>query len=276
MLFINKNFSDINPLFYKISMYKGILTRHFKDLFGKEKFAKEKSVNKLPIIISEYSPTLIIKGKGIDPSTQINKAVNIKLASNKITGIIIHPGEVFSFWKLIGQVNKRKGYKEGRVIRNNKLIKGTGGGLCNLANTINNLILLSPLEITEFHKHSDALASDIGHRVPLANGTSVSYNYIDYRFKNNTNQDVQIVLCCDEEKLYGELRSENDFPYRYKLVEENHHFSKENEKMYRISKIYKVTIDKKDNFIIDKELIWDNHSLVMFDYDLIPKELIKT
>lgn len=276
MIFLNKNFSDINPLFYKISMYKGILTRYVKDFFSKEKFAKVKSTNKLPITISEYNSTLIKKGKGIDPLTQINKAVNIKLASSKITGIIIHPREVFSFWKLIGQVNKRKGYKEGRVIRNNKLIKGTGGGLCNLANTINNLILLSPLEITEFHKHSDALASDIEHRVPLANGTSVSYNYIDYRFKNNTSQDVQIILWCDEEKLYGELRSENNFPYRYKLVEENHHFSEENDKMYRISKIYRVKIDKKDNSIIDKELIWDNHSLVMFDYDLIPKELIKS
>lgn len=206
----------------------------------------------------------------------MNKAVNIKLASSKITGIIIHPGEVFSFWKLIGNVNKRQGYKEGRVIRNNRLIKGTGGGLCNLANTINNLILHSPLEIVEFHKHSDALASDIGHRVPLANGTSVSYNYIDYRFKNNTNQDVQIILWCDEEKLYGELRSENEFPYRYELIEENHHFSKKDEKMYRISQIYRNTIDKKDNSIVDKELIWDNHSLVMFDYDLIPKELIKS
>ena len=275
MLFINKNFSDINPLFYKISMYKGILFRNLKDLFSKEKFAKEKKENKLPFTVSEYNSTLIKKGKGIDPTTQINKAVNIKLASSKITGIIIHPGEVFSFWRLIGKVNKRNGYKEGRVIRNNRLIKGTGGGLCNLANTINNLILLSPLEIIEFHKHSDALASDIGHRVPLANGTSVSYNYIDYRFKNNTNQDVQILLWCDEEKLYGELRSENEFPYKYELIEENHHFSRENEKMYRISQIYRNTIDKKDNSIIDKELIWDNHSLVMFDHDLIPKELIK-
>ena len=276
MLFKNKNFSDINPLFYKISMYKGIIIRYLKDLFSKEKFAKEKSTNKLPVIISEYNSTLIKKGKGIDPSTQINKAINIKLASSKITGIIIHPGEVFSFWNLVGQVNKRKGYKEGRVIRNNNLVKGTGGGLCNLANTINNLILLSPLEITEFHKHSDALASDIGHRIPLANGTSVSYNYIDYRFKNNTNQDVQVILWCDEEKLYGELRSEKDFPYKYKLVEENHHFIEENEKMYRNSKIYRVTIDKRNDSTINKELIWDNHSLVMFDYDLIPKELIKS
>ncbi len=271
----NKNFCDINPFFYAISTYKGILIRNMKDFLGKEKFAKLKQDKKLSNVVYKYNSIIIKKGKDIDPTTQKNKAVNIRLASSKITGIIIRPGEMFSFWRTVGTVNKRKGYKEGRVLRRDKLITGTGGGLCNLANTINNLILHSPLQIVEFHKHSDALASDIGHRVPMANGTSVSYNYIDYRFKNNTNQNVQILLWCDDEKLYGELRSEQEFPYIYELIEENHHFEKENDKYYRISKIYRNIIQKETGNIRNKELIWDNHSLVMFDYHLIPKEQIK-
>lgn len=271
----NKNFCDINPLFFAISTQKGIFQRNLKDLISDTKFAKVKEKEKLDKLISSYSSNLIKKGKGVDPVLQENKAVNIRLASNKINGIIIKPGEVFSFWRTIGKVNKRTGYKEGRVIKDNKLIPGTGGGLCNLANTINNLVLNSPLEIVEFHKHSDALAPDNGKRIPLANGTSVSYNYIDYRFKNNTDQNVQLLLWCDDEKLYGELRSEKENPFKYELVEENHHFEKEGDKYYRISQIYRNTIEKKSGDIIEKELIWDNHSMVMFDYDLIPKELIK-
>ena len=271
----NKNFCDINPLFFAISTQKGIFQRNLKDLISDTKFAKVKEKEKLDKLISSYSSNLIKKGKGVDPVLQENKAVNIRLASSKINGIIIKPGEVFSFWRTIGKVNKRTGYKEGRVIKDNKLIPGTGGGLCNLANTINNLVLNSPLEIVEFHKHSDALAPDNGKRIPLANGTSVSYNYIDYRFKNNTDQNVQLLLWCDDEKLYGELRSEKENPFKYELVEENHHFEKEGDKYYRISQIYRNTIEKKSGDIIEKELIWDNHSMVMFDYDLIPKELIK-
>ena len=271
----NKNFCDINPLFFAISTQKGIFQRNLKDLISDTKFAKVKEKEKLDKLISSYSSNLIKKGKGVDPVLQENKAVNIRLASSKINGIIIKPGEVFSFWRTIGKVNKRTGYKEGRVIKDNKLIPGTGGGLCNLANTINNLVLNSPLEIVEFHKHSDALAPDNGKRIPLANGTSVSYNYIDYRFKNNTDQNVQLLLWCDDEKLYGELRSEKEIPFKYELVEENHHFEKEGDKYYRISQIYRNTIEKKTGDIIEKELIWDNHSMVMFDYDLIPKELIK-
>lgn len=271
----NKNFCDINPLFFAISTQKGIVQRNLNDLISDTKFAKFKEKEKLDKLISSYSSNLIKKGKGVDPVLQENKAVNIRLASSKINGIIIKPGEVFSFWRTIGKVNKRTGYKEGRVIKDNKLIPGTGGGLCNLANTINNLVLNSPLEIVEFHKHSDALAPDNGKRIPLANGTSVSYNYIDYRFKNNTDQNVQLLLWCDDEKLYGELRSEKEIPFKYELVEENHHFEKEGDKYYRISQIYRNTIEKKSGDIIEKELIWDNHSMVMFDYDLIPKDLIK-
>lgn len=271
----NKNFCDINPLFFAISTQKGIIQRNIKDFISNTKFAKTKKKEKLDNIISSYSSNLIKKGKGVDPVLQENKAVNIRLASSKINEIIIQPGEVFSFWRTIGKVNKRTGYKEGRVIKDNKLIPGTGGGLCNLANTINNLILNSPLEIVEFHKHSDALAPDNGKRIPLANGTSVSYNYIDYRFKNNTSQNVQLLLWCDDEKLYGELRSENEIPWKYEIIEENHHFEKEGDKYYRISQIYRNTIERETGNIIKKELIWDNHSMVMFDYDLIPKELIK-
>ena len=271
----NKNFCDMNPLFWTISTYKGIVIRKIKDFFSKEKFSKTKQSHKLANLVYEYNTILIKKGDGIDPRTQENKAINIKLASNKITGIIIKPGEIFSFWRTVGTVNRRKGYKQGRVIKQDKLVSGTGGGLCNLANTINNLILHSPLQIIEFHKHSDALASDIGHRVPMANGTSVSYNYIDYRFKNNTNQNVQIILWCDEEKLYGELRSEEEFPCTYDLFEEDHHFERDNDNYYRVSKIYRNTIERATGEIINKELIWDNHSLVMFDYNLIPKEELK-
>jgi len=276
MLFTKRrNFCDINPFFYVISKQKEIMKRHIKDFFSKEKIAKSIKKEKLPCVVSEYNSNIIKRGKGIDITHQENKKVNIEKASEKINGIVIHPGEVFSFWRTVGKTTKRRGYKEGRIISNSRLKAGIGGGLCNLGNTINLLILHSPLEIVELHKHSDALAPDEGKRVPFGAGTSVSYNYIDYRFKNNTNQDVQVFVWCEDGKLYGELRSEREFPYTYQLIEEDHHFQKEGDKYYRVSKIYRQVIEKTTGNIIEKELIWDNHSLVMFDYDLIPKDLLR-
>ncbi len=270
----DKLFCDINPTCYAISEQKEICRRHIKNLLSKEKFASVHIGNKLPNIVSAQSSHLIKRGKGIDERLQLNKAVNIRLACKKLNGLIIRPGEVFSFWKVVGKTSKRRGYKDGRVIVGGKLLPGIGGGLCNLSNTLHRLILHSPLEVTEFHSHSDALAPDEGKRVPFSSGTSVSYNYVDYRFRNNTDQNVQLLLWCDKDYLYGELRSEKEFPQSFELEEEGHFFRKEGDKYYRVSKIYKRVTDKKTGEIVERQLVLDNHSEVMYDYDLIPKELI--
>lgn len=268
-------FCDINPTCYAISVKKEICKRHIKDFFSSEKIAKTKSDERLSNVVSSHSSNLIKRGKGIDLTHQLNKAINIEIACKQMNGMIIHPGEVFSFWQTVGKTTKKRGFKEGRVIEKNRLKAGIGGGLCNLANTIHLLVLHSPLEVTEFHKHSDALGPDEGKRVPFSAGTSVSYNNVDYRFKNNTDQDVQLLVWCEDEKLYGELRSVDEFPWSYRLVEEDHHFCKEGEKYYRVSKIYREIRNRVDEKLIGKELVLDNHSEVMFDYNLIPKEQIR-
>ena len=155
----------------------------------------------------------------------------------------------------------------------NHLLPGIGGGLCNLANTIHRVVLLSPLTVTEFHKHSDALAPDEGARVPFSSGTSVFYNNGDYRFKNETDQTFQLLLWCDADNLYAALRCEHQLPYTYRIVEEGHYFQQEGDKYYRASKIYKETLD--GDTVVAKELVLDNHSEVMYDYGLIPKEQIR-
>ncbi|GGE38080.1 VanW family protein [Streptococcus himalayensis] len=277
MVFWNKDvlFCELNPTCYAISMQKEIVKRHLQDFKRKPNFAKQHQEEILPCLVSSHSSHLIKKGPGIDLELQYNKAINIDLAAKRMHKLIIQPGEIFSFWKLVGKLSRRKGYLDGRVIQNDKVEAGLGGGLCNLANTIHCLIVHSPMQITEFHTHSDALAPDEGKRIPFANGTSVAYNHVDYRFKNSTNQPVQLLVWCEDEILYGELRSQSEFPTRYELLEEDHHFKKEGDKYYRNSKIYRQTIDKQSNQVLEKSLILDNHSEVMFDYDLIPKNQIR-
>lgn len=269
-----KLFCEINPTCYAISLRKEICKRHIKDFFSSVKFARTISENELPNIVKGHSSILIRKLNGVDLKLQENKVTNIMLACNKVNGIVIHPGETFSYWKTVGSVTKKKGYKEGLMITKQGLTKGYGGGLCQMANMIHWLVLNSPLEVTELHHHTDALFPDERRRVPFGTGTSVAYNNVDYRFKNNTDQDVQILVWCENGELCGELRSKREFPCRYRLIEENHHFRKEGEKYYRISQVYREVIDRLTNEVLYRELILDNHSAVMYDYDLIPKDQI--
>lgn len=270
-----KLFCEISPFCYKISLLKENYKRNLKDLFSKYNFCKDYSKKELPYIVKSHSSVLVRKLYGVDIKLQKNKVTNIELACKKVNYIIVHPGEIFSFWKVIGKPTYKKGYKDGLVISKGGFISGVGGGLCQMANMIHYLILNSPLEVLELHHHSDALFPDERRRVPFGTGTSILYNHVDYRFKNTTDFDIQFLVWCENGELCGELRSNVEFPYRYKLVEENHHFKKENDKYYRISQVYRITIDKKSNKQIKKELILNNHSLVMYDYNLIPKEQIR-
>lgn len=268
-------FCDISPLCYKISGKKEIIKRHFQNIKEKENYFGAKSFEPLKACVYECCSDLIKKGKDIDPATQYAKAENISIASNKINGCVIRPGETFSFWKTVGPITSKRGYKKGRVIENGKLITGIGGGLCNLANVLYVMALHSPLDVTEVHYHSDALAPDHGKRVPMSAGTSVNYNYMDLRFKNNTDTAFQIFTHVENETLFAQLRCEAEAPFDYSISEENHRFLKEGDKYYRVSKIYRDTLDKASGKIIKHELIRDNHSPVMFDYSLIPQEMIK-
>jgi len=269
-------FCTWGPACYKIAVFKCRILRHLKNIIGPDVLASQRTGELLPNIVKSHSSILLRRLNGVDMKLQENKIINLEIASSKITGIVINPGETFSFWKLIGPTTERQGYKEGLVIKTRgELGSAVGGGLCQLANMIHWLVLNSPLETTEFHHHTDALFPDERRRVPFGTGTSVFNNYLDYRFKNTSNQRVQLVLWIDGEYLNGELRSESEFPFRYKLEEENHHFSNEDGIYYRISQVYRHVIDKKNGEVVKKELILDNHSRVLYDYDLIPKEQIR-
>ena len=272
-----KLFCEICPATYAISLQKNIMIRHVRNMMDKAEFAQTHQDVKLPVVISAHGSNMIKRGPGIDPVLQQNKADNIRLACSKINGLVIKPGETFSFWKCVGKTSKSNGFAEGRVLVNGKLIAGVGGGLCNLANTIHLLVLDSPMTVTELHHHSDALAPDPnGVHVPYSAGTSVNYNFIDFRFRNDTDQPVQLCTWCDADNLCAELRTTADYPWTYRLTEEDHHFHKEaNGKFYRVSKIYRETISRKSGEVMKKELNWDNHSEVMFDYSLIPESLIR-
>lgn len=270
-----KLFCERGPLAYKLSVKKESFKRFIRDQFTTEQFARTKSESTLPELWAEHSSVIVRRLNGVDLRLQENKRQNLRLAGERVNGLIIHPGETFSFWKTVGKPSARKGYLEGLVIEHGKVGSGIGGGLCQLGNLIHYMVLHSPLEVTELHHHSDALFPDERRRVPFGTGTSISYNYIDYRFKNTGIYDVQILIWDDGEELKGQLRSSGKNPYRYELTEEDHHFSKEDDGYYRNSKVYRLTVGKRTNKVMKKELILDNHSKVLYDPALIPPEQIR-
>ena len=267
-----KLFCELCPFAYKLSTEKEILKRHLKDWRSRISFAHERTTDSLPVVIYRHNSLIRRRLGNVNMQLQENKATNLALAVTHIDGLIIHPGETFSVWHQIGRTTAARGYKEGLTIAKGQPSQGIGGGLCQLSNLIHWMVLHSDLTITEHHHH-DALDlfPDFGRQIPFGTGTSISYNYIDYRLRNDTQMDYQLRLRVDGEYLYGELRATEAQPHTFHIHAENEYFSRERvgteDIIFRNGQVFRDTIDRTTGSVLSSDLIRTNHARVMYPLD---------
>ncbi|WZL82767.1 VanW family protein [Vallitaleaceae bacterium 9-2] len=271
-----KLFCELHPLAYKLAVIKGILCRKITWIKNSSQYAKTFSEDKLPQKIYTHSSLIRRKLGDVDMRLQNNKAINLSLAAPKINGVLIQPGETFSFWRLVGNCSEKKGYKEGLVIKSGKISQGIGGGMCQLSNLVHWMILHSPLTIVEHHHHNQIdMFPDFGRQVPFGSGTSIMYNYLDYQVKNETDQTFQLIVYTTDTHLCGELRSERELSHSYHVYEENSWFVKEPDGYYRTNEIYVKIVNKTTGDVIARHRIIKNYSKVVYDAEFIPLDRIK-
>jgi vancomycin resistance protein VanW len=261
-------FCEISPTTYKISVFKNTLARDVKNVFSSQEFAISKMDALLPVLIYRNKSLMRRVLGNVDPLLQENKVMNLGLSAPKVTNVLIRPGETFSFWKLAGRCTEKEGYKKGLVISSGKVSEGIGGGMCQFTNLIHFLVLHSPMDIVEHHHHDEMdLFPDFGRQIPFGTGTSIMYNYLDYRFKNSTDTTFQLIAYVTDKYLCGELRANKPLDVRYHIRTENEYFSREGDTVYRNGLVFREQIDEKTGNLLLKELIKKNHATVMYDVD---------
>ena len=237
--------------------------RYFTWIFGGIKFA---SLENTPLSFkcTSHKTPLLRKLKDVDMYLQYNKIENLKIAVPKINHVTLHPNETFSYWELIGNPTKRKGYKKGMVLRNGGFSAKTGGGLCQLSNLIYWMTIHTPLTVIERHRHGYDVFPDSNRTQPFGSGATCFYNYGDLMIKNNTNQTYQLVLEITEEYLEGAWMSDKPMQYSYEVYEKEHIMQPEFWGGYtRHNSIYRKKFDKNGN-LIDDEYLVENHAVMMY------------
>ncbi|KNY25786.1 VanW family protein [Pseudobacteroides cellulosolvens] len=135
------------------------------------------------VTIGSYTTSILDKDE-----SRVN---NIELASERIDGLKLSPGEQFSFNKIVGRRTEEKGYEKATIItRKDGMPKkgtGVGGGICQVSSTLYNAIDQCGLKIIERHKHSKA----VGY-VPKGKDATVTYGAYDFRFSNNRSYPIMI------------------------------------------------------------------------------------
>lgn len=263
-------FGDISPFTYAIAVKRQILQRKATDLVRRTNLSTTRDMKDLPVVVYRHNSLIRRKLGNVNLALQENKAVSLGLAAPHIDGILIRPGETFSFWKLVGHCSAKRGYRTGLTINNNGPASGIAGGMCQFTNLLHWMVLHSPLEIDEHHHHGEIdLFPDFNRQIPFGTGTSIVYNYLDYRVHNPTENTFQFRISLTEEHLRGELRAVEPLGVKYHIKEQESYFQKVGDEVYRRNKVYRSVRDKRTDNEIANDLIVENNAKVLYDHELI-------
>jgi vancomycin resistance protein VanW len=114
-----------------------------------------------------------------------NKMHNLALVSARLDGVTLRPGELFSFWRLVGPPDAAHGFQVASNFIGGRVALAVGGGICQLTGALYNAALLAGLDVVERHAHSiDAYGPS--RYVPLGRDATVAFGYKDLQFRNGT------------------------------------------------------------------------------------------
>jgi vancomycin resistance protein YoaR len=168
-------------------------------------------------------------------SSNSNRLANLKVATKTLNGMVVQPGETFSFNKALGERTTKKGYKAAGALENGMHTLQVGGGICQVSTTLFNAVVKADLKVVERSPHS--IPSTY---VDLGKDAAVNWPNQDFKFKNTSPYPVYIVAALTKDKkvtvsLYGK-KLENGITIKV------------------VSKRTGVTNPKEDQIIVDPTL----------------------
>ncbi len=164
---------------------------------------KNKLVNDLGI------KELIGKGESNFEGSIENRIFNVRLAASRINGVLVKPGEEFSFVNTIGDISAATGYKQAYVIKSGRTVLDDGGGVCQVSTTLFRAVLNSGLPITQRTAHAYRVHYyEEGY--PPGIDATIFYPSVDFKFKNDTQKSILIQAYAEGLHLTVDLYGTSD------------------------------------------------------------------
>lgn len=144
---------------------------------------------------------LIGKGESWFTGSITNRIFNLKKSSMELNGVLVAPGETFSFNQVVGDVSAATGYKQAYIIKEGKTILGDGGGVCQVSSTLFRAVLAAGLPIEARTAHAYRVSYYEIKYQPGFDAT-VFQPSPDFKFKNDTPGYILIQTVYDEKNKY--------------------------------------------------------------------------
>ena len=144
-----------------------------------------------PEITAEHLESLLFRDLIGECVTQIpgteNRLNNILLATAAVNGLVLEPGEEFSFNRVVGQRTPERGFRLAPAFSNGTTVQAIGGGICQVSSTLYSSVMDTGLRVTERHPHGLPVSY-----IPRGRDATVNWGSLDFRFVNNTEYPLRI------------------------------------------------------------------------------------
>lgn len=234
------------------------------------RWAKERRQDSLPYLQASHETPLLRQLRGEDMELQRNKVVNLRLAVEKLDGVLLRPGETLSYWRLIGKPSARRGYLPGMVLFLGRIGSDVGGGLCQLSNLIFWMTLHTDLTVVERYRHSHDVFPDAQRTQPFGTGATCAYPHRDLMLRNDTQETYQLRLRVGEKNLEGEWLATAPPLHRFEIQERDARMDQAAWGGYvRHNAIWRRVFDRDGRFLEDQPL-FTNDAIMMYS-PLLPE-----
>jgi vancomycin resistance protein VanW len=216
-----------------------------------------------PRVVAERSSPLQRAPDGAIAAHTDEKTHNLRLGCAKVNGLVLMPGQVFSFCRTVGQTTTHEGYLPALELHDGVLTPAVGGGLCQLSNLLLLLALDINAEIVERHRHSYDLFRDVDRTVPFGCGATVFYNYVDFQFRNRLPFPIYLQTTVEPPLLRGRILTDHPLPFHITIEETDHRFFREGKQIYRANRIWR-RVEWRDDHEPECELVFENVCRVLY------------
>lgn len=146
-------------------------------------------------------------------SSVAGRITNIEVATERINGTVLYPGEEFSVNETILQREAVNGYAIAASYLSGATVQSYGGGVCQVSTTLYNAVILAELKISERSAHSMTVSY-----VPIAMDAAIAGDYMDLKFVNNTEAPIYIEGYTKNKNLYFNIYGEETRPANRKIA----------------------------------------------------------
>ena len=236
----------------------------------RDRWARERRQDSLPYLQASHETPLLRQLRGEDMELQRNKVVNLRLAVEKLDGVLLRPGETLSYWRLIGKPSARRGYLPGMVLFLGRIGSDVGGGLCQLSNLIFWMTLHTDLTVVERYRHSHDVFPDAQRTQPFGTGATCAYPHRDLMIRNDTRETYQLRLRVGKKNLEGEWLATAPPVHRFEIQERDARMDQAAWGGYvRHNAIWRRVFDRDGRFLEDQPL-FTNDAIMMYS-PLLPE-----